>query len=134
MGFTHYWNHGIIDSEQWRAVATEAHRLFAEAEERGIQLAEEYDLPDSKPEVNEEYIQFNGVFDDGHETFRISRNSTDFDFCKTARKSYDYVVGRLLKFCAETVPSFEWRNDDMKGNYCGEDTEYYDENDRDTYL
>ena len=73
----------------------------------------------SKPTIDNEEISFNGIGDDGHETFCITRKKRDlydyekqdsiqdaymhdksgggvFNFCKTAHKPYDkYVVAVL---------------------------------------
>jgi len=47
--------------------------------------------------INQELIRFNGVEDDGHETFFVERNNTSgFNFCKTACKPYDVAVGCCL--------------------------------------
>lgn len=122
MGYTHYWeNAETINTENWRAIATEAHNLIKAS---GLKLQVEYD-DKGKPDINEAFIQFNGADDDGHETFYLTREPTSFEFCKTARKPYDTVVGRLLKFCADTVPGFIWKCDDMKGSYQGDDTVWY---------
>jgi hypothetical protein len=125
MGFTHYWEHVGINSEDWRVIAIEAHRLFDTAEEESLLLCREFNEPNTRPEVNESYIQFNGAGEQGHETFRFSREATEFDFCKTARKPYDDVVEEILKFASDRVPRFIYRNDDIKGNYRGENTVYY---------
>ena len=57
-------------------------------------------------QIDEEEVRFNGVGDNGHETFYLSRvqfpryNRTDkskyFNFCKTARKPYDKYVVKVL--------------------------------------
>lgn len=48
------------------------------------------------PELTDELIRFNGVGDDGHETFVLTQDSSDFDFCKTAEKPYDEAVTAVL--------------------------------------
>jgi hypothetical protein len=60
----------------------------------------------AKPVINVDEVRFNGIGDDGHETFYISRvdtprawsedKSTVFGFCKTARKQYDALVTASL--------------------------------------
>lgn len=121
MGYTHYWeNDETITSEQWRNICTYAHRLFKAAKENGIPLLYESDEPGTEPDVNEAFIRFNGDDDDGHETFYLSREATSFEFCKTARKPYDYVVGDLLWYVAEVVPGFSTRNDDEINYRTGE--------------
>ena len=66
-----------------------------------------YDQENKKPVLNGAKIRFNGIGEDGHETFYIMRKDkpatwadgqkTVFGFCKTARKPYDkYVVASLI--------------------------------------
>ena len=110
MGYTHYWsNKEVINSEKWRNICAFAHKTISES---GIPLLFESDEPGTKPDINEAYIRFNGVDDDGHETFLLKREITDFDFCKTARKPYDQVVGLILNYTMSIVPSFSTSNDD----------------------
>lgn len=40
----------------------------------------------------------------GHETFYMEFNSLGFNFCKTARKPYDYVVQAILAICHTVAP------------------------------
>jgi len=59
---------------------------------------------DKKPVCTKKMIRFNGIGDDGHETFILlnTERQSDFDynstfsFCKTARKPYDIVVCEVL--------------------------------------
>jgi len=41
-------------------------------------------------------IRFNGKDDEGHETFMLTPDPSDFNFCKTAQKPYDLVVVAIL--------------------------------------
>jgi hypothetical protein len=82
-----------------------------------VPVAAEFDTPDAAPELTDAYIRFNGIGEDGHETFclvagmarqegcplpRERRARTlpihpgRFDFCKTARKPYDVLVTAVL--------------------------------------
>ena len=49
-----------------------------------------------RPVVSKKQIRFNGIGEDGHETFMLSNSSFEFNFCKTARKPYDVVVCEVL--------------------------------------
>ena len=72
-----------------------------------IPVRREFD-EDTPPTINANLIHFNGVGDDGHETFVIHRKAKKddenvggglmaFTFCKTARKPYDiFVAGTLI--------------------------------------
>lgn len=99
MGYTHYFdssNVALIDS---KAIAL-INKIVAEHKDI---LCLEFDLPDTAPCVNEEYVQFNGKEDDGHETFVFNVNkeqngwSGEEDaFCKTSEKPYDFAVCKVL--------------------------------------
>ena len=59
-------------------------------------IQKEYD-DNSAPVLTNDTIWFNGIEDDGHETFTIDFNKlTDFAYCKTARKPYDVPVCMCL--------------------------------------
>lgn len=97
MGYTHYFglkqNHKIST----RKLLKEVNEVLKE-HSNIIQF--EYDI--KKPaqcEVNrgEILIRFNGIGDDGHETFYFNSSEQDFEgFCKTSRKDYDLVVCKVL--------------------------------------
>lgn len=66
-------------------------------EQRGIKLAYEYDAPAADPIVSGSEIRFNGVGDEGHETFLVDRLcDKSFNFCKTAENPYDEAVVAIL--------------------------------------
>jgi hypothetical protein len=111
MGYTHYWNHNGISTTDWRILAEYAHSLIGMASEKGINLAVKFDEPEKLPEINEAWIRFNGIGEDGHETFYLTREPTEFDFCKTARKPYDWVVADLLAFASHTIAGFNASHD-----------------------
>jgi hypothetical protein len=111
MGYTHYWQHEGIDSVSWRLIAEHAHFLFDLAKMHGVALAREFDRPDEPPEINEAEIVFNGPGEQGHETFCLTRKATRFNFCKTAHKPYDKVVGLLLAYAMDVCPGFVATND-----------------------
>lgn len=128
MGYTHYWdNSEIIKTEQWRNICSFAHKIINIANSYGIKIVREFNEPDSEPEINEAFICLNGLGEDGHETFYLSREITEFEFCKTNRKPYDSIVGQILWYVASQVPSFHPRNDDDV-NYleCETEEEYYE--------
>jgi hypothetical protein len=92
MGYTHYWRTSRrIDADDWRAIVTDAKKVIAD---QGRVLAfEEGD--EREPQADHEAIRFNGS-DKGHETFMLTPEATDFEFCKTARKPYDLAVCAVL--------------------------------------
>lgn len=102
MGYTHYFGFKGKDKKvarilRWHSVK----KLFAELykkEKLNFVIQFESDIPE-KYRFDDVEIFFNGIDDDGHETFYLSRYAsrmTGFTFCKTARKPYDVVVCSLL--------------------------------------
>ena len=109
MGYTHYWRQqrDFTDTE-WQELTRLAKLITADGQ--GI-LANEYDEENSKPTIDNEQIRFNGIGDNGHETFIITKKKRAkreyeeqeaydrqgaFEFCKTAHKPYDKYVTAVL--------------------------------------
>ncbi len=112
MGYTHYWkNSEFISFTHWGLVCYTAYILFDNAKKQGLELWSEYDEPDTAPIVCQEFIKFNGAGKEGHETFYLTREPSNFEFCKTAVKPYDMIVGALLWEVAKIVPTFSTTND-----------------------
>lgn len=111
MGYTHYWKHNGISIADWHALTLFAHGIIDMASVIGIKLAIEFDDPTQQPDINEAEIRFNGVGDEGHETFFLTREKTDFDFCKTERKPYDAVVAEILSFASHCIDGFSTSHD-----------------------
>lgn len=91
MGYTHYF-------EFEKSVDT----FYEEVLEKIRKITNKYqdilqlEFDDESPElIKPNLIQFNGVGEDGHETFYLEP-STGFNFCKTARKPYDLPVCEVL--------------------------------------
>ena len=111
MGYTHYWK-GEVKGDKGFKEALKA--LLVRGIDEGVL--------DSDPDVSnitESYIRFNGIGDDGHETFHLSfGKATDFDFCNTARKPYNkYVVGALSIVKKLSYGSFSWSSDGNPENH-----------------
>ena len=89
MGYTHYWNFIEEPSrEKFVEFAEGVKQLVATAQEAGIEIADE--------EYGDDKIVFNGVGANSHETFYVSADGVDFNFCKTAQKPYDTAVTASL--------------------------------------
>ena len=89
MGYTHYWNFIEEPSrEKFIEFAEGVKQLVATAQEAGIEIADE--------EYGDDKIVFNGVGANAHETFFVSADGVDFNFCKTAQKPYDTAVTASL--------------------------------------
>lgn len=94
MGYTHYWDGEIGECIPDVAIDILIPILTNAYESKLIQLEYGSHLP---PIICKEKIQFNGIGENGHETFYVVGGHTGFDFCKTARKPYDlYVCISLL--------------------------------------
>lgn len=76
-----------------------------------VPLGNGYGDVDSKPVFNKDYIAFNGVGDDAHETASVTKEASKFEFCKTARKPYDSVVVEFYKLIRKHAPSTELNSD-----------------------
>ena len=98
MGYTHYWGHAGIDTETWKRITDDVEKILKTTR---VPLLHEYDEPGTKPEVSEVQIFLNGVEDDGHGTFFLTPNSTNFEFCRTVQKPYDQVVCAILIVAAK---------------------------------
>lgn len=116
MGYTHYWKVSKpIPLKAWELICDDAERIIAASP---VPLAWEYDEPKKSPEVKRKnadggaaLIRFNGVEDDGHETFFFEQAATNFSFCKTAAKPYDVVVCALLAAITDRAPMVKVSSD-----------------------
>jgi len=100
MGYTHYWKQKkyftLADWTKICEVATEAATL--------VDLAFESDV-NKPPQIDKDVICFNGIGENGGETFIISQQNPmlrNFRFCKTARKPYDFAVVEILNAAYDT--------------------------------
>ena len=117
MGYTSYWNTtkwSKKDKEGFVAALPAVQDIF----ERYKDIIQ-FECGDPKPAVaNKKMIRFNGIDDDGHETFIIFNKKKqseygkgDFAFCKTARKPYDIVVCEVLLVLSAYMPGLEVSSD-----------------------
>jgi hypothetical protein len=85
MGFTRYWEFESLDSDKFKDFSSICQTLI---DSMKISLED--------VTVNETQVRFNGVDEDGHETFNFSLNKNGLNFCKTQLKIYDDVVCACL--------------------------------------
>ena len=125
MGYTHYWSmSNDFTPAEWQLICGAARNVITKFNDFGnsVKLAREYDDISTPAEITDEHIRFNGLGDDGHETFLIPREipeapewrqgEPDFQFCKTARKPYDDAVVAVLIYIRQECPGkFEWSSD-----------------------
>ena len=106
MGYTHYFQQiEELPKDKWNSFIKEVKTTLDEG--KAI-LRFEFNS-NKPPRIDEEVVRFNGIGDDGHETFYLSRvviprdnydtlsdDQKYFRFCKTARKPYDKYVVKVL--------------------------------------
>lgn len=91
MGYTHYWTTPTFFTPEF---LSDVRLILAHAP---CPLAREYNEPSEPPLVADDFIAFNGVGSDGHETFYLDSSN---GFCKTEHKPYDIVVVAILALAA----------------------------------
>ena len=99
MGYTHYWEPTTSTEEKtWERFT----RIVGQIKDKaGVELEDNSEG---------ECVFLNGVGEDAHETFAVGRETTGFNFCKTARKPYDAVVVGCLE-AAKRLGMFDWSSD-----------------------
>jgi len=102
MGYTHYWDQKAEPSYmQWFEIMEHFKHLLLHT---SMCIQAESDDP-SPFLITNDHIRFNGVGDEGHETFDLSRiNVGEFEFCKTANKPYDKFVVFVLILVHNLAP------------------------------
>lgn len=117
MGYTHYFTQTRnLTVDEWTDICTDLTEILSFTEnELGIPLANGHGEPRTRP-------LFNGLGDDAHETFYISRKRQPPEypgdraggfFCKTARKPYDVAVTACLCYLSTCLdkPAFHVNSD-----------------------
>lgn len=117
MGYTHYFKM----KQPRKNVPGIIERIKYYISERDV-ISFECDEPNKDPQIslNESgeglFIRFNGKKSNGHETFWFDSQNTDFNFCKTARKPYDFEVCLTLLILKDTYgEDIEVRSDGFSG-------------------
>jgi hypothetical protein len=93
MGYTHYFE----QKKTWTK------KQWDQIKEGVSKILEQNYAPLEDVKVSDDLISFNGVEDDGHETFFL-QNSPKFRFCKTARKPYDKAVCLAILHVKSVAP------------------------------
>ena len=105
MGYTRYWER--TDKAYGDDFVNEVQKIFADCASRGIILKDgRGEGSGPKADINLIWFNGNGEFELDHETCFIPNTTYEhyekgFNFCKTARKPYDYAVRRVLKLAEE---------------------------------
>lgn len=103
MGYTHHFKQNrTATPEEWARITEDLTEVLKHTD---VPLCYDYDKPNTPPQIDHEAIVFNGLDDDGHETFFLQREKyPQFNFCKTARKPYDIVVCAALIIAEHHAP------------------------------
>lgn len=112
MGFTHYYSQKKWtkkDKDGFKRAIPYIEHIVKEHQDI---LCWESNQPDLPPLVHEAQIRFNGVGEEGHETFVVFNIQEDHsNFCKTERKPYDLPVCKVLAVLNHFCPNFEITSD-----------------------
>ena len=119
MGYTHTYNvkKKIGTVKQWVAFTDDVNKIIKAAD---IPLANSMGEANTEPIIDKDIVSFNGVEDDSHETLYIERINTArmdkgdklvFNFCKTNRKPYDFVVTAVLVALKQHFPATKVSSD-----------------------
>lgn len=118
MGYTHYWYRPeTLEKEKFAKAAADCKKVAAWLK---IPVQVESDEPE-EPVFSESLIRFNGVNEDGHDTFvipqvffpsfRQEKDGKLFAFCKTARKPYDTLVTACLTILKHYFDDIDVKSD-----------------------
>ena len=112
MGYTNYWHkYNDFTELEWKQIKDEFDYI---KQTIGFLIVDE---------STEDKIKFNGVGDNSHEDFYLTKHAREltdkmyegqdlsFDFCKTNGKPYDIAVWHLLSFINRIVPNFAINRD-----------------------
>lgn len=109
MGYTHYYD--IPASIPKEAIQSAIFEIEDIVKRHSKVLAYECNQPSREPLVSpEKGIHFNGIDEDGHETFVVPWEGGR-QFCKTARKPYDQAVCECLLVLRARIPGFRLSSD-----------------------
>jgi hypothetical protein len=121
MGYTTYYNFKGVTQEQVRLGFDNARKTLTDILKRYEDMIQ-YEYDDNAPaEISRDGLRFNGIGEDGYETFVVANDGSGFNFCKTANKHYDIVVCECLLVLKCYIPHMYLGSD---GFYAvGEDLE-----------
>jgi hypothetical protein len=106
MGYTHYWKiteRLDKDWDKWTSFLPDAMKIMSYAEAKlDIPLADAFGETKGDEQISLSGVSMNGYAENSHDSFVLSPEVTEFDFCKTAQKPYDTVVTAILVLAKET--------------------------------
>lgn len=97
MGFTRYWTAKKVD-EFSDEFLQKVKNVIKKAEPMGVFVKDGLG-GEGDPIIEKDYISLNGdrLSNEDYESFILSPQKNDWDFCKTGRQPYDIVVEAILK-------------------------------------
>lgn len=120
MGYTHYFEQiQEPENSQWHALVADFKHLYASSMITSpLPIQRETNTPDA-PLADDHAIVFNGIGEDGHETFYFPRKEdSNFNFCKTASKPYDLAVVATLILAHHHMPHcYSIRSDGTRADW-----------------
>lgn len=131
MGYTHYTRDLKFSDSSWEKLRKDVRKLLKTLPE-GVKVQREYDN-DSRPLIGKDAIVFNGIGEDGHETFWLGKEGDAFSFCKTARKPYDLAVCCVLMLASYYAISGEISSDGINAAH-GQWPDNVDQEWKDAYI
>lgn len=96
MGYTRYWTR--TEKPLTEEFVAEVKEIIKDSEAKGIHICD--GSGNGEPMVTTQEVSFNGDDSIGaaHETcYFVTDEEPQWNFCKTARKPYDYTVKRVLE-------------------------------------
>jgi hypothetical protein len=121
MGYTHYMRTDNWDKQD-KLGFEKALPIVQKILKRHKDIVQ-FECDDSKrPLISKEQIRFNGIGNEGHETFMFINGESQgefynptFSFCKTARKPYDVAVCEVLLVLNAFCPNLSLGSDGFSG-------------------
>jgi hypothetical protein len=108
MGYTQYWKHTGFTDEQWNSLLGFTMKLIQNTD---ISIVNRAGDSDTVAQLQQDVIQFNGEGDDSCDTFHLTKQAQDFEFCKTRNLPYDEVVVDVMREAMKLNPNFKPTSD-----------------------
>jgi len=127
MGYTRYWKR--TEEKITQEFIDDVNAILEDCKRKGIRIRDGWGENEPIVTLNEVYINGNAEKGLDHETFAIDNEPSDFEFCKTARKPYDYAVRKILAKAKKYGLVTDVRSDDREQDkVVRSDAEYLGEN------
>lgn len=115
MGYTRYWER--TDKELTVDFIEAVKEIIADCESKGIHICGGYGEGEPVVRLDKVWINGDASKDLDHETIYFDNEPSTFEFCKTARKPYDYALRKILEVAEEeglvTDVRSDGRNDEI---------------------